>query len=337
MEISPGVELIWSLASREAMLAKVREVEPDHFFCALLKYAEFNNLQLGELKVPSLVLFALIAERDQLKSELKQNNLQTEVRKQIRSRLGQGSYQAKPDEILHRAEESRQLFVKASERKRGEMKAEGRIDAIDILQVLLQKPTRNMIDVLGQPVIRAVITSQERGKSVLNQYAQEASQAPSGMVGKKLMPQIQILAWAMQSIAKAPLLLICEPGVEAKPIIQSAVQKQISPPKLHIVNLHDVFRDAKKDELFLSHVANILDEAGDKPEHLLYLDAVKLTDLVDSLSAIKSSLTKKSFGLILTVSAQAYSQVKEQDSTVDNLYRVIWLHDLEHVSRLSKV
>ncbi|MFZ5903259.1 MAG: hypothetical protein ACOYZ8_06895 [Chloroflexota bacterium] len=336
MEISPGVELVWSLASREAVLSRVRDVEPDHFFCALLKYAEFSNSDLGNLKVHSLVLFTLIAERDQLRSELKQSNLQTDIRKQIRSRLGQGSYQAKPDEILHRAEASRQLFAKAAERKRNDTTAAGRIDTVSLLQVLLEHPTRNMVEVLGVPSIRAVVASHEKVDSVLNKYAQELSPSQTA-IGKKSISQVQVMAWAIQSLAKHPLMLICESGVDTKPLIWAALQKQHTPPKILSVDLEQASQQAKSDERFLSQVTGILEEISDKPETSLLLDAVKLADIANPLDSIQSSLSKKSIGLIVMVNPQAYAKAKEKSSSIDNPYRIIWLHDLERATLPAKV
>lgn len=336
MEISPGVELIWSLANHEAILAKAKEVEPDHFFCALLKFAELSNSELGALQVPSLVLFALIAERDQLKSELKQHTIQTETRKQIRSLLGGGNYQSKPDEILRRAEDSRQIFVIASEQKRAERKAANRIESLDILRALLQNPTRNMIDVLGKPTIQAVIPPREKGASILNQYAREAHAQP-GVPRQELAPQIQVLAWAMQSVTKMPLLLVRDAGVDTDLLIRQAHRKHSLSAKLQVVNLDDVKKDTKKEDDFTNQLLTLLEEAAAEPDQLIYLDAVNFSDSALPLRAINAGLAKKPIGLIVVVGSEAYSQAKEKESTIDGPYRVIWLHDLAHASRPIKV
>jgi hypothetical protein len=336
MEISPGVELIWSLANHEAILATAREVEPDHFFCALLKFAELSNSELGALKVPSLVLFALIAERDQLKSELKQHAIQTKIRKQIRSNLSRGDHQSKPDEILHRAEESRQLFAIASEQKRTERKAANRIEPLDILRVLLQNPTRNMIDVLGKPTIRAIVPAQEKGTSILHQYAREAN-AQADAPRQEHAPQIQVIAWAMQSAAKLPILLVVDPRVDAGLLIYHAHRKYNPSTKMQVVNLEDIKKDNKKDDSFSNILLTLLDEAVAETEQFIYLDAVNFSDSALPLRVINAGLAKKPIELIVGVGAKAYSKAKEKDSAIDGPYRVIWLHDLAHANWPIKV
>ena len=335
MEISPGMELIWSLANHEAILATAREVEPDHFFCALLKFAELSNSELGALKVPSLVLFALIAERDQLKSELKKHAIQTKIRKQIRSNLNRGDHRSKPDEILHRAEESRQLFAIASEQKRTEKKAANRIEPLDILRVLLQNPTRIMIDVLGKPTIRAIVPVQEKGTSILYQYAREVN-AQAGAPRQEHAPQIQVIAWAMQSAAKLPILLVIDPRVDAGFLIYHAHRKYNPSTKMQVVNLDDIKKNSKKENSFTNILLTLLDEAAEI-EQFIYLDAVNFSDSALSLRAINAGLAKKPIGLIVGVSAEAYSKAKEKDGAIDGPYRVIWLHDLAHANWPIKV
>ncbi len=43
MEISPGVEIVWNLAGLETRATRMKEIEPDHFFCGLLKFSEMNE------------------------------------------------------------------------------------------------------------------------------------------------------------------------------------------------------------------------------------------------------------------------------------------------------
>ncbi|MDI7276172.1 MAG: hypothetical protein QME94_09340, partial [Anaerolineae bacterium] len=49
MDTSPGTELVWSLAARETILSGMPEIDPEHFYCAGLKFAELPPEEMVKL------------------------------------------------------------------------------------------------------------------------------------------------------------------------------------------------------------------------------------------------------------------------------------------------
>jgi len=113
MDISPGTELVWRLAAAEAIAARRERIEPDHFFCALLKFSEVGTKELGVAAAHPLAK-VLMSEHDRVQAVLKELSLPTtRVRRQLRGALGRGTYEHK-GEVVHRSTASRQLFNRAA-------------------------------------------------------------------------------------------------------------------------------------------------------------------------------------------------------------------------------
>ena len=49
MQISPGTQLVWSLSGSEAVNLGMPKIEPDHLYCALLKFVELNDETIARL------------------------------------------------------------------------------------------------------------------------------------------------------------------------------------------------------------------------------------------------------------------------------------------------
>jgi hypothetical protein len=71
MEISPGVEIAWNIAGMETRAARTKQIEPDHFFCGLLKLSETDENEMDYAQTPKIVIEALKNELEQLRALLK--------------------------------------------------------------------------------------------------------------------------------------------------------------------------------------------------------------------------------------------------------------------------
>lgn len=150
MELSPGTELVWVLACRETQAAKGREVEPDHFFCALLKLADMEDSELKAVATLSLAAEKLVEQRNQLRWHLRLRALDTrttEVRRAMRCALAQGE-DDKASGTPHRSEAACQMFERASALAR---KVNERLAPQHLLYALLENPTPAMLRALEPP------------------------------------------------------------------------------------------------------------------------------------------------------------------------------------------
>ena len=91
MKASVSIELLWQLAAQEAIVGEFAEIEPEHFFAAMLKFAELPVEELGHLVRGGRVPRELATEVDSVREELDSREIDsTRVRRELRARLGKG-------------------------------------------------------------------------------------------------------------------------------------------------------------------------------------------------------------------------------------------------------
>jgi len=330
MELSPGLELAWHLAGREAMAAKMKEIAPDHFFCALLKFSELNDDELKTAVSDPLAVKALVAERDKIRATLKERALpSTRVRHQLRRLLGQGDHQ-NAGGVLHRSDASRQLFERAA---RTAQQSRSALDCQHVLHVLLDGPTPAMVQVLGDAGAKALPAELPARKQALDRGAQDILQlADGGRFDPPAVcaPQVQVLSQALQSSDPAPILLICAPRVGLLPVVECAAQQARSQRYVARVDLAAVLEDAEDGKMPRGQIADLLTEAAGIENLLLFFDVTTQKPERASLllSALKPSLGDPRPRLAVAVSTEVYHKIVENDPSLDGVFRVIWLHEL---------
>jgi ATP-dependent Clp protease ATP-binding subunit ClpA len=326
MEISPGVELTWSLAGREALAAQLPAVEPEHFFCALLKFSEMDADDLTAVAARPAVAKILLAERDQVQAILKEHSWDsTAIRRQLRRKLGQGNNQP-TEEGLHRSDTARQIFELAARRARQENLP---LDAPHLLQTLLDNPTPAMQQVLGLGDGKALPNPARPESPWLARFTQDLAQLADG--GKfdppaVCAPQVQVLSLALNSADSAPILLIWAPGVPGLPIVGSAAQA--AHLRVAQVDHHALLKDDPNE--FLDRMAQLLSDASTTEKLALFFDATgqKADEMVFLLTALKPGLNKGNPRLILAVSTTGYPTAIDADPDLEGVFRTIWLHEL---------
>lgn len=150
MKLSAALTVIWKLAMHEAVTAAFREIEPEHFLAAVLKFSELpaiGNLQdSGGAEVARQLAVEIAAVR----GELARRNLDSKaLRRRLRARLGKGDHPPM-GETPHRSVASRAIFTQAAQRA-AERHAPF-ITAILLLEALWAAPTPTMIEVMGEAI-----------------------------------------------------------------------------------------------------------------------------------------------------------------------------------------
>jgi ATP-dependent Clp protease ATP-binding subunit ClpA len=326
MELSPGVELTWSLAGREAQAAQMPAVEPEHFFCALLKFSEMDADDLTAVAARPAVAKVLLAERDQVQTIMKERSLDsTHLRHQLRRKLGHGNYQP-TEEGLHRSDAARQLFELAARNARQDKIP---LDALHLLQTLLANPTPAMQQVLGEGAAKAPPIEAKPDSPWLERYAQDIAQLAEGGkfdVPAVCAPQVQVLSLALNSADSAPILLIWAPRVRGLPIVGCAAQAAL----LRVAKVDHIalLKDAPNE--YLDRVAQLLTDASQTEKLALFFDATgqKADQIMFLLTALKPGLSRSNPRLILAVSTDSYPTVMDANPDLEDVFRTIWLHEL---------
>ena len=114
MDLSPGIEIVWSLAGKEAQIAQMKEIEPEHLFCAVLAFSQMQSAEVMLLEAPMAYKYALIEEIGLVRKSLEEEKINpAQVCEDIRRTLGKGSFPYQGGAV-HRSAATRQIFNRAS-------------------------------------------------------------------------------------------------------------------------------------------------------------------------------------------------------------------------------
>src|SRR3989338_833165 len=326
MDLSPGVELVWSLAGRETINAKAQEVEPDHFFCALLKFAELSQSELAGLALQRSAAEAMEADRKALVTLLSEGGLDKQssrVRHALRRAMEHGDVDH-VDETLHRSEASRALFERAARLAR---KDGGPLRPAHLYAVLTDNPTSALTKVLadeGGVKPRPAGAASPRGAAT-RRVGREAKPAevPAWLVelqeptahqreGKRDLPEAadpqgRVIAWAVGLPDPSPILLICEPKVSAAPLVSQAAEGMPQDAGIIQVDLAALRKEAKGGEGLAEQVGRVLGEAEPESKKKFFIDGTKqkAADIEAVVAAVQAAADEHP-RVILAVSAADY-------------------------------
>ncbi|MBN1259805.1 MAG: hypothetical protein JXB35_03910 [Anaerolineae bacterium] len=334
MEVSPGLELIWTMAAHEVTVAGVEMIEPDHFFCAVLKFAELDD---GDLKVVAArppVAKALIAERDAVKAALKARALPaTRVRRQLRQALGRGDVRHTSG-VVHRSTTTKQIFDQAGMLARD---ANRDLSAEHLLRVLLDHPTPAMEKVLGGITVKTVV-KQTSPEEVLLRAPQLVDLVDFGgergfTVPEGALPQVQVIAWAVRHPDPDPVLLVCEPDILATPLVGKAAQEVKNPYRVFKVNCERIL-ETQDTGAVAEQLDEVLIHASDTENLFLFMDLTRhpAQGVALFLSELRGAFDAPKPRLILALQQAHYHALIEPDAGLDGVFRTIWLHTLDQTS-----
>jgi ATP-dependent Clp protease ATP-binding subunit ClpA len=338
MKISESIDLIWQLAAREAIAAEFKEIEPEHFFLAILKFSEIPLKELEKsvsMKDTGIELSTAVKWVGQA---LKKRGIEsTPVRRRLRGKLGKGDcpYDGRK---MHRSNASRRLFGAAA--SLAEQADSENFKAEHLLEAILRSPT---------PAI-----AQALGNDISPKAARPVRTTPSEIYGLDLT----------QMVANGELADVASRKVESKALMRSLTQTE----RPHVFLVHesesvtrsvmeataaaiafkhcskaldgkrilDVSSMVPKDAIseiteFMSNVKKVISEAAASKDVILY--GLPLTlhpeenepDAVSEL--LKESLQRETVTCVFQVPPFVYKAWLEKDPTWKKLAEVIWIHD----------
>jgi hypothetical protein len=332
MELSPGVELVWWLASREAQRAKAGAVEPDHFFCALLSFAELSDSDLQTVATLDLAQEKLVELRDKLRWHLRLRELDTRttaLRHAVRRDAPQSNGSA-VGATLHRSEATRQVFEAA-----GVLAREGheKITPQHLLYALLNAPTPAITHALASveaaepaealppdPLAESLslpetLVAQPRVSAPtpeLDRYTRMVLPAAKSELGAAAVD----LSAALAAETHSPRLLVCAPGTPLGALMAAAAQGVPSPGRVAVVVAADLPRDAW---------LRLLAEAR-RTATLLFVDLTQRERMVVELVvAALAEVVQDADGVLVAVQADHYHEVIQLKPELVNAFNPLWL------------
>lgn len=139
MNLSHSVDLIWRLAAAEMRAGEFKEVEPEHFCMALLKFAELPVGAVDPENEHAEIAKSIAAEAELVREALQKCGIEsTRARRKLRTQLGKGGTPHQDGQV-HRSAGSRALFESAAHLAQ----EFGRdvVTPLHLLTALVQSPT----------------------------------------------------------------------------------------------------------------------------------------------------------------------------------------------------
>ena len=159
MKASASIELLWQMAAQEAIAGEFAEIEPEHFFAAMLKFAELPIQELGNLAAGARVPEELATEVEKVRQELQSRAIDsTRVRRELRIRLGKGGSPFDGAQ-KHRSQTCREVFDAAA--RLADDSGSEALAAEHLLAALLTSPTEAIRAVLGEALAPKAIKRSE--------------------------------------------------------------------------------------------------------------------------------------------------------------------------------
>lgn len=333
MKLSASVQMVWQLAAREAVAAGYRDIEPEHFLAALLKFAEVPPEELASALGSSDAAAVIADDIRRVKQTLQELSVDTRsARHEIRTRLGAGG-QAYTGGVVHRSQSTRALFdaaVTAAERR-----GEDSLAAPHLLQVLLAAPSPVMTKVLGDRLRRA---SDVAARSVPGRVPRAA--ATEGTTGKDLPGELAIAARSIAQClvqGKRPAIVVVSESSEPADVAIRAATGIVSSGeggkgrKMQVVDATDCGPTQEDDGV--GRVVEAVAAVQGQPESVLYLPSFAGVMAVSGgkawLEAVKEALQHKSTRCIAHVTAAGRSQLVDADGDWTRLLDTIWLLDTQ--------
>jgi hypothetical protein len=348
MQISPGTQLVWSLSGSEAVNLGMPKIEPDHLYCALLKFVELSDDTIARLLNNSSEAPSVCRERNELADKFK--NLPgstTEIRHALRKQAEHGTHKLEGN-LIHRSDASRKIFEKAIEMANDENEP---VYPTHLLRVLMDSPTPAMKKVLKleDDVPKWLLGLDQKAEEIEEvkhypawiQPVQDLAPRRGFSVPSTSQPQRKVLDAALTSSRPSPLLLICESGVDPLALLGKVVEDNQTSPALLKVDLSYLLKemaDLDNPEMTGKQIAFHLEDLQQQDEQAwMFLDLTKGAQFEDSFLDDLIPLLSKGLRLIAAVSEKSYHARIKTNEAAEAAFRAIWLHDLSAVRKLSRI
>ncbi len=349
MQISPGTQLVWSLSGSEAVNLGMPKIEPDHLYCALLKFVELSDDTISRLLNNSSEVSSVCNERNDLARKFK--NLPgstTEIRHALRKETEHGSHKLEGN-LIHRSDASRKIFEKAIAlaNDKGEP-----VYPTHLHQVLMDSPTPAMKKVLkledSYPEWLMKLDKNaggEQAPSPLRQYPawvqpiEDLTPRKGFSIPAASRPQVKALQAALTSSRPSPLLLICEKEVDPLALLGKAAEGGEPGPalvKVDHISLMKSLADMDDPEAPGREIARFLEETLQQDERVWsFLDLTR--GIEESLLDLLTPILSKGPRLIVAISEKSYHSSVKANEAAEAAFRTIWLHDLSAAPKLNRI
>lgn len=341
MKVSASIELVWQLAGQEAIAGKFKEIEPEHFCMALLKFSELPVEEVDKIAPGAEVAKELAADVTAVREELDARSVDTpRARRELRKQVGKGD---SPNDggQMHRSKASREL-IDAAAALADEAGSET-LAPCHVLAAILASPSEAMAAALGD--------GDEAGASKmakLPHLAQHGRDLVQMARDGKLLPakgrqaEGRALVRALAESDKKGILLVTNDdatAMQAADEAAAAIASKQCPASLKRHRIVDVTsieslsgeRAGEGGNAFEGVVEKLVAEAASVEGLVLVWPAIQAERGAKGISCwgqlLRTTLAGGEVRCICRIAQLAYHKWVEQDSAWRRLVHVMWIRD----------
>ena len=342
MNLSPSIDLIWRIAADEMAAAEFREIQPEHFCMALLKFAEVSVKAPQDAGEQADLAKVIAGDAQLFRDALQECGIEsTAARRKLRSELGKGDSPYKGGKI-HRSAASRTLFEAAF--ALAEESGAETVTPLHLLTAMVQSPTPAIAQaVLGKaappPAPAALQFLEKRGQDLVKQAAEEKSPVKAG-----IEVQSKAVLQALQHKDRRSVLLITDDNDlagELAAALASVLAAKDAPEGLKGRRLMDVSQNGRFDALKevraspkeqaaeLERMRQLFTEAAAHPEVILLVPAVEAEPKEARggqwTSLFQETLSKGKLQFICRVTPSVFTEHLRKDPVWKRQTQAVWL------------
>ena len=359
---SPGIFLIWNIASVEAKLANAKQIRPPHFLIALCKFndLDFKTFFAGQqLENPDLPT-TLESEKTRISKIFQELNFDTtKFRRQLRRQIAKPGLNHIGAEELHRNSVARQAFrsaelIAASDADANQVFPDHLLKAmlklpdqpweIILKNMGIQNPYLGAIEVSLIPKDNRVQKKQhsptpflDRFGRDLNRLAHEGKLNP--LIGRK--EELRALAQGLIQQRKKNVLLVGEAGVGKTCIVEGLAQllESDSPPsvlkgkRIIEISIADLLAGTMYRGQFEERIQGVIQEALHNKEMIIFIDEFHTVmgaggeGANDAANILKPELARGNLQCIGATTMAEYRKYIEEDSALNRRFQVIYIDE----------
>lgn len=343
MNLSPSIDLIWRLAADETAAGEFREIQPEHFFMAVLKFAEIAANAPENAGEQAEIVKVISGDANLVREALQKCRIEsTGARRKLRSQLGKGDLPYKGGKI-HRSAASRVLFESAADLAAGS--GSETLTPLHLLTALVQSPTLPIAQVVLRkppqlPPASALPLLEDHGEDLVKQAAEGRIHLKPGIEA-----QTKAVLQALQMKDRRSVLLLSdsdEQAIDLAAALAIAIVSKDAPEGLKGRRLIDVSANSRLDalkrtqlsreeeeEAELERMGQLLMEVASHPEVMLLVPAVeaepKQAHGGQWTNLLRETLAKGTVQFICRVKPSVFTEHLRKDAVWRRQTQAVWL------------
>jgi ATP-dependent Clp protease ATP-binding subunit ClpA len=348
MKISVSSDLVWKIAIREAATGEFKEIEPDHFCLAVLKFAELSAKGVEEAGAEAELSQHIAGDAQLVREGLQKCGIEsTGARRKLRRQLGKGDT-PHIGVTIHRSASSRALFESAA---RLASESGSAVTPLHLLTALVEAPTPAIEQaVLGKapepPSPTALPLLDKHDRDLVKRLAEEKIQVKPGIAA-----QSKALLQALEQKNRKSILLVSHSDdrvADLAAALAGAIAAKGAPDGLKGRRLMDISENSRhhspkgkrqsseEKKAELERLRPLLAEAASHQEVILLVPAMEADSKEERgdrwAGLLRETLAQGKVQFICRVAPSVFTENLQKDAVWKRKSQAIWLESIAQAS-----